>query len=173
MHRQRATIIAAALAAVIGLSGCTHHAAPTLPLDEPETTSASATEPPAGALPAPEALTDVLYRLADPGVPGADKLTLIEGTQPADAATIDRFSTALRDGGYLPMTFGATDVTWSSRYPGNATADVSITTNKPEGSEFTFPMEFKPYQGGWQLSRQTAETLLAFGKAHAPATPTP
>jgi hypothetical protein len=31
-------------------------------------------------------------------------------------------------------------------------------------------MEFKPYQGGWQLSARTAEVLLAFQTA-SPAPP--
>jgi hypothetical protein len=124
-------------------------------------------------LPAPEALTDVLYRLSDPEVAGADKLALVEGAKPADAATIDKFATALRDGGYLPLNLDAADLSWSDRYPGNVTADVTVNTANPETGAFSFPMEFKPHDGGWQLSQETAKTLLAFGKAHTSAAPTP
>lgn len=76
-------------------------------------------------------MTDVLYRLSDPEVPGADKLPLVEGAKPADAATIDKFATALRDGGYLPLNLEAADLGWSDRYPGNVTADVTVNTANP------------------------------------------
>ena len=166
MASQRTAGVISALVAAITLTGCTHHHPVVEPVEETPgatTTAAASTAP----LPAPELLTDVLYRLADPAVPGADKLTLIEGAKPDDAATIDRFTTALRDGGYLPLTFNADDVGWSSRNPGSVSADINATTANPDYPNFMFPMEFKPFRDGWQLSHETAGLLLSFGRAHA------
>lgn len=67
-----------------------------------------AAQPPStiAPLPPPNALTDVLARMADANIPGADKLDLVENATPADGAAMDKFATALRDGGYAPATFG-------------------------------------------------------------------
>ncbi|RRR45924.1 hypothetical protein EHH44_08560 [Mycolicibacter terrae] len=167
MSRQRLAL-STALAAVLALSGCADHRQAAEPAAEvPSPPSTTTVLAPVSAMPAPEALTDVLYRLADPDVPGADKVTLIEGAKPSDSATIDKFATALRDGGYLPLNFDAAGLTWSDRHPGNVTADVTANTANPDTGAFTFPMEFTPHDGAWQLSQETAKTLLAFGKAHA------
>lgn len=115
----------------------------------------------------------MLYRLADPGVPGAQKLGLVEGATPDNAAALDKFANALLGGGYAPMTFEAHDIAWSDRNPGDVVATVDVSTPNPGAPGFSFPMEFKPYQGGWQLSQRTAETLLAFGTAQSGASPTP
>lgn len=173
MSRQRIAL-STALVAVLALSGCGGHeqAEPATEVPLPLTTTVSA-EPPSAPLPAPEALTEVLYRLSDPDVPGSDKVNLIESAKPTDAETIDKFATALKDGGYLPLNLEVTDLTWSDRHPGNVTADVTVGTANPDTGAFSFPMEFKARDGAWQLSQETAKTLLAFGKAHASAAPTP
>lgn len=120
----------------------------------------------AGPLPVPDALTDVLYRLADTGIPGADKLTLIHNTAPADAVALDAFGIALRDGGFTPITVTASDIRRSDTRPGNVLTTITIATTDPDDpGEFTFPMEFRPDAGGWQLTRETADMLLAFGNA--------
>lgn len=176
MNRSRIAVIAA-LAAVLALPGCGHP--PAEPAAEPPLTATTTVAPaPTAPLPAPEALTDVLYRLSDPEVAGTEKVPLIEGAKPADAETIDKFATALKDGGYLPLNLEAAGVGWSDRYPGNVTADVTVNTANPATGGFFFPMEFKANgAGGWQLSQATAKTLLAFGKAQQssanPAPPTP
>ncbi|UVO12279.1 hypothetical protein NM962_20785 [Mycobacterium sp. SVM_VP21] len=168
---------AALAAAVLAMSGCAGHQ-PAEPVAEvPVTSTTVPVQAPSSALPAPEALTDVLYRLSDPEVPGADKLALIEGAKPADAATIDKFATALKDGGYLPLNLEAAGLGWSDRSPGNVTADVTVNTANPATGTFFFPMEFTPNRGDWQLSQATAKSLLAFGNAQTrstgPAPPTP
>lgn len=181
MSRQRIALstVSTALAAVLALSGCASHPQPAEPPAEIPVTATTtvAAEPQSSPLPAPETLTDVLYRLSDPEIPGAEKVSLIESAKPTDAATIDKFATALKDGGYLPLNLDAAGITWSDRHPGNVTADVTVNTASPDAGGFTFPMEFTPRDGGWQLSHETAKTLLAFGKAHAgsttPPTPTP
>jgi hypothetical protein len=128
---------------------------------------------PTAPLPPPEALTDVLYRLADPGIPGTQKLNLIEGATPDSAPVLDKFAIALLNGGYAPMTFTARDIAWSERHPADVVATVDVGTPNPGKSGFTFPMEFKPHQGGWQLSQKTADMLLAFGSSQTPPAPAP
>ncbi|WP_409429196.1 hypothetical protein [Mycobacterium sp. SMC-11] len=177
MYRHRSTVAAALAAATVLLSGCSGHQ-PAEPVAEvPVTSTTVPVQVPSSALPAPEALTDVLYRLSDPEVPGADKLALIEGAKPADAATIDKFATALKDGGYLPLSLEAAALGWSDRSPGNVTADVTVNTANPATGTFFFPMEFTPNHGDWQLSQATAKSLLAFGNAKTsstePAPPAP
>lgn len=171
MFRPRLALTA--VVAAMALSGCGNDGSAEPVAAQPWTPPATTTVPPASPLPAPEALADVLYRLADAAVPGADKLTLIEGAKPADAATLDKFATALRDGGYLPLNLEVTGVGWSDRHPGQVTADVAVTTANPDTGRFTFPMEFKPANEVWQLSQDTAKTLLAFGNAHTDSGPKP
>jgi hypothetical protein len=171
MHRHRFEALGTAtIVAVLGLSGCS---APSSP---PPLASASLT----GALaqlatptPPPEVLADVLYRLADPQVRGTDKLTLVEGATADSAAVLDRFATALFDGGYAPVTFDVRDIAWSERDPANVVATIAATTPNPGVAGFSFPLEFKRYQGGWQLSQRTADMLLAFGTERAGPVPTP
>jgi hypothetical protein len=131
------------------------------------------TVPPTAPLPVPEALTDVLNRLADPNVPGTNKVDLVEGATPESAATLDKFINALRDNGYLPMTFAARNLAWSDKNPSNVMAVVTVNTPRGDNGRFTFPMEFSPFQGGWQLSRRTAEMLLALGNSPAATTSVP
>ncbi len=157
------------------LSGCSHGRSAPQPPVTPSVTvpSVSSAAAPTAPVPPPQALTDVLYRLADPSVPGAQKLNLVEGATPDDAPALDRFATALLDGGYAPMNFAASDIAWSDREPSDVTATINVTSPNPGVGAFTFPMDFKPYQGGWQLSQKTATMLLAFGNAHLSASPTP
>jgi len=181
MRRTAITVLSAAtIVAALGLSGCSNHDEAKSaggPVTSAATTTIAAAPASPEALPAPDALTDVLYRLADPAVPGTDKLGLLEAATPGDATTMDRFAAALRDGGFTPLTVTASDITSSDRQPGDVLATVNVTTSNPTNpGGFTFPMEFQPHQGGWQLSRETADMLLAFGNARteaAPATPAP
>ncbi|ORX01690.1 hypothetical protein AWC27_00115 [Mycobacterium szulgai] len=172
-------LLTAIVTAVLSLVGCSqndHKKSPAAEPSVPPATSSVVPARPTGPLPAPEALTDVLSRLADPGVPGANKLNLVEGSTPETAAALDRFTTAARDGGYLPMTFAANNLAWSDRNPSDVMATVVVTTAQPNNRQFTFPMEFTPAQGGWQLSRRTAEMLLALQNSRnstPPSTPVP
>ncbi|MDP7701564.1 MULTISPECIES: hypothetical protein [unclassified Mycobacterium] len=176
------TLGTAATAVVITMTGCSHNTARQLDSAQtpgPPPTSITSVAPPSAPLPPPEALTDVLARLADPAVPGSNKLNLVQGSTPEAATALDRFTNAARDGGYLPMTFTANNVAWSATDAGCVLATVVVNTANPERREFTFPMEFTPAQGGWQLSRKTAEMLLALQNsrnstaAPSPASPSP
>lgn len=161
------TLSAATAVAAIALSGCSSHqpkiASSTPSSAVPVTSPPVVAPPPTVPLPAPEALTDVLSRLADPDVPGSDKVDLVEGATPDSAATFDKFTNALRDNGYLPMTFVAKNIAWSDKNASNVMATIAVNTANPDNADFTFPMEFAPFHGVWQLSRRTAEMLLALG----------
>lgn len=166
------------MVAAFGLAGCSHNASNGSPAEAapavPSSSTAGASVPVA-PLPAPEALTDVVSRLADPAVPGSDKANLIESATPDTAANLDKFGNALRDGGYLPMTFTATNLAWSDKTPSNVMATISVSTARPNTGAFTFPMEFTPSPGGWQLSRKTAEMLLSLRNSPGgtPTVPSP
>ena len=142
MHRRLSTALTTAtVVAAIGVVGCSRSQPISSPSSElaPATTSSEVAAVPVAPLPAPDDLTAVLSRLADPGVPGTEKLSLIEGASPDSAAKLDKFSTALRDGGYLPMTFAASNITWSDKNPSFVTATVSVNTAQANRGVFTFP----------------------------------
>lgn len=174
MHRPPSVaLIAATALAAVGLAACSSShpkSGPSTVSSLPPATSSQVAAPVTTPLPPPEALTDVLTRLADPNVPGASKVNLVEGATPESAANLDKFTNALRDNGYLPMTFNANDIAWSDKNPSNVKASIAIHTAQTNNANFSFPMEFTPFQGGWQLSRHTAEMLLALGKS--PTAPT-
>ncbi|OBA84864.1 hypothetical protein A5662_04785 [Mycobacteriaceae bacterium 1482268.1] len=166
-------LVAFAFCAGLTLSACGNDAPPAADPSTTSATAAAAVAPPdSSPLPAPEALIDVLTRLSDPAVPGADKTALVELATAGDAAALDKFGKALADNGALPLTFAATDLKWSETDAGNVVATVNVTTaNQPPGT-FTFPMEFTPVRDGWQLTRKTADLLLEFGDgATAPPPP--
>ena len=172
-----AVLGAATIAAALGLSGCSGDEHGASPNTEPPPASASLTSTAAAQvapLPRPDALANVLYQLADPSVPGSQKLNLVEGAGPDNAAVLDQFAMALLNGGFAPMKFDVRDVKWSDRDPADVVANVNVGSPNPGVATFAFPMEFTPYQGGWQLSARTAYVLLAFGTAQvAPPASTP
>jgi len=179
MHRNLTKLIGALIAAtavaVLGLSGCSSNQSKSSSSDAQSAASATSsplTAPPT-PLPPPEALTDVLSRLADPSVPGINKINLVEGATPESAATVDKFTNALRDNGYQPMTFVADNIAWSDKNPSDAMATITVKTARANNGVFTFPMEFTPSQGGWQLSKRTAQMLLALGNSSGMTTPAP
>jgi hypothetical protein len=166
VHRTAAATLGAALVmAAFGLAGCGKDSA----LTNPSATSAVAPAAAAGAplqsgqLPDPAALTGLLYKLADTTVPGSAKLPLVEGATADDAAQFDKFAQALQDGGFTPLTFDATDLAWSDNGAGTVVATVNVTTPNPTSGGFSFPMDFKSYRGGWQLSKDTADLLMTLG----------
>ena len=170
-----AVLSAATIVAALGLSGCSGDERTASPETEPPSASLTSTAVAQVApLPPPQALAGVLYRLADPSVPGTQKLNLVQGATPDNADVLDQFATALLNGGFAPMKFDVRDVAWSDRDPADVVANVNVSSPNPRGPKFSFPMEFTPYQGGWQLSARTADVLLAFRTAQvAPPAPTP
>jgi hypothetical protein len=165
---------AVAIAAALGLGACgadsepkqpaaTTHTPPTVAVQEPAL-------PPAAPLPPPSALTEVMNRIADPDVPGADKITLIDSAVPADAAAMDKFGQALRQNGYTPLTFEARDLKWVHGTSDTVSALVSLKSANPQAGDFSYPMEFIETDHSWQLARRTADELLQ-PDADAPQTP--
>ncbi|WP_254849335.1 hypothetical protein [Mycobacterium sp. GA-1841] len=130
-------------------------------------------EPPAAPLPAADALTGVLYQLADVNVAGPDKVGLVEQGTADDAAALDKFSHALADNGFSPLAFEATDLAWSPTEPKNVVATVRVTAASDDARQFTFPMEFTPHGDGWQLTRHTADLLLVMGSGGKSPASTP
>ncbi|MEE6139102.1 hypothetical protein SKC41_22575 [Mycobacterium sp. 050128] len=179
MHQHLSVALSAATAvAAFGLAACSHSEPKVLPstnsaVPAPTSSPLIVAAPPTAPLPVPEALVEVLNRLVDPNVPGTNKVNLVEGATPESAATLDKFINALRDNGYLPMTFVANNIAWSDKNPANVVATVSVNTAKGPNGAFTFPMEFAALAGGWQLSRKTAEMLLALGNSSASPSPPP
>lgn len=175
MRRGLAAVLStAATAAALGLPGCSSDEDQGSPASVPPSASVPLNPTPApraAPLPPPEALAGVLSRLADKSVPGAQKLNLVEGATPESAGVYDQFADALINGGYAPAKFDVRDVNWSDRDPADVVANVDVSSANPKGPHFAFPMEFKPYQGGWQLSARTADVLLAF-RADATESPT-
>ena len=167
-------MVAAALVSAILAAGCDkkpNDPAVSATADPPAPSAAGRVPGSTAPLPAPEVLTDVLYKLADTSVPGDQKVSLVEGATADEAPTLDKFGKALTDSGYTPLGFTATDIVWSETVPGNVAANVSVHSENPAlAAGFTFPMEFRPYFGTWQLSRKTADMLLALGSS---PTPTP
>lgn len=136
-----------------------------MPITKPPTMPTTASAEAAAPLPPTSALTDVMARITDPNVPGTQKVGLVEYGTPDDAASLDRLSNALRDNGFMPLTFDARDMVWAQAHPGNVVANVTIkTASAQNGGDFTFPMEFSPTQDSWQLTRETADMLLKFGQ---------
>jgi hypothetical protein len=176
LGRALSALIAAAAFAV---SGCSSHESKPSSSESsnaqsaPGPTAMPPPAPPAAPLPPPEALTDVLGRLVDPNVPATNKLNLVEGATPDSAATLDKFTNALRDNGYQPMTFVADNIAWSDKTPADVVATITVKTARAANGVFTFPMEFTPFQGGWQLSKRTAQTLLALGNSSGLSTSAP
>jgi len=130
--------------------------------------------PPGAPLPAPTALSDVMNRLADSNVPGAEKTGLIESPVPGDAAALDTWGQALRQNGYDPVTFEARDLRWVQGASDKISAVVSLKTANPQAGDFSYPMEFILTAGSWQLARRSADELLGADSPQAsPATPPP
>lgn len=162
-------MVAVAFSVVVGLAACDSG---TAPAPTPSTTTvAPAPVPVSSPLPSPQALIDVLNRLSDIAVPGADKINLVEYATVDDAGALDKFGRALADNGALPLTFEVTDLKWSDSQPGSVVATVNVTTANQPPQKFSFPMEFTPLRDQWQLTRKTADLLLEFGKGATATTP--
>ena len=172
MNPTRGTLIAV-VATAIGLAGCSEHVEPPADPMPRSLLTTDAKTPVAAPLPSPDAITAVLYKIADPAVPSAQKIGLIQYGTAEDEAALDSFTRALRDNGFNPMTVTATDLLWSSGQPGDIVATITMSPVATPDNKFTFPMEFSPIKDGWQLNRRTATLLLKLGQTGAPGTAAP
>ncbi|MDR3660875.1 MAG: hypothetical protein P4L86_10875 [Mycobacterium sp.] len=165
-------VLAAVVVAAVSLAGCSKHVEPPAdPMPRSLLTTDPRTPAPAAPLPAPDALTSVLTRIADPAVPAAQKIGLIQYGTAEDYAGLDSFTKALHDNGFDPMNVTATDLIWSAGQPGDIIATITMSSAAVPDNKFTFPMEFSPIRDAWQLNRQTANMLLKLGQPGGPGGP--
>ena len=166
MHDVARTLSAATIVAALWVGGCSSPA-PNTSTGERSTTSAAAAP---SALPPPEALTAVLYQLADPSIPADRKVALVQSSTPADEPALANFATALADGGFGAIVVRAEELTWAQE-PGNVTAKVTISAADDPARSFAYPMEFTPTADGWQLTRRTADQVLVLEPTTTPEPP--
>ena len=175
MRRTSVAVLGATVFVVaLGTAGCGPDPVPPAPQTSSSAPAAVGAQPaPQAPLPAPEALTEVLAKLADPSVPGEQKVALVQYATAEDGAALDRFAQATVDGGLAPLTFQAADLTWSPADYGDVVATVTVSSANPAAGArpFTFPMQFTLAEGAWQLTRATADQLLELGPV--PAAPPP
>jgi len=111
--------------------------------------------PPAAAVPTEPELTAILVGLANPAVPFSQKDYLIEGgVGIIEGKTADRLLRNAASKGYLPLTFGVTDIV-----PVGPNATATVTASGPQLAATTQSVTFVN-QGGWKLSRASATSLL-------------
>lgn len=154
-----AAVVAVAVAAA-GLTSMS--SSPPAPRVQPVVFDVPLPLAPATALPTADQLSNVLYRLADPSVPFANKSGLVEGgIGPMEARLADHQLQKAAKKGQLPLSFTVSDIAPAG--PGAATADVAVS-----GPKITAPVtEHVTFvdQGGWMLSRGSAMSLLQAASA--------
>ena len=168
-HRLVARLaVLAAGAAVLTLSACSGSGDKASPTSssaaQPAATSAAAAAAPGHPLPDPAALNDVLNKLADPNLPGTEKITAVQGATPEQ---LDKFTKAIGDAGFSPLSFTVKDPKWSTETPGDVEAVVTINSPSPKMGGFAVPMSFSPEGEGWKLSKRTSDLLLKTGTSLA------
>lgn len=167
MARHLQLAVAAAGAAVLALTACSSShdkAAPSSASATQPASSAAAAAVPNHPLPDPAVLTDVLNRLADPNLPGAEKITAVQGATPEQ---LDKFTKAIGDAGFSPLSFTVKDPKWSTETQGDVEAVVTINSPSPKMGGFAVPMSFSPEGEGWKLSKRTSDLLLKTGTSLA------
>ena len=167
MARHLQLAVVAAGAAVLALTACSSSndkAAPASASATQPASSAAAAAVPNHPLPDPAVLTDVLNRLADPNLPGAEKITAVQGATPEQ---LDKFTTALGDAGFSPLSFTVKDPKWSTETQGDVEAVVTINSPSPKMGGLAVPMSFSPEGEGWKLSKRTSDLLLKTGTSLA------
>lgn len=159
------TLSAVTIVAALGVAGCSQTPPPAASPSPQLSTTAPA---PTGApMPAPDALTGVLYRLADTSIPVEQKVGLVQYATVDDQPALANFGEALKANGFVPLNVAATDLAWAGQ-PGNVVANVTLSTADPAVKPFTYPMEFAPIRDGWQLTQRTADQLLPLAATTTP-----
>ena len=112
---------------------------------------------PAAAMPTVDQLSGVLYGLADPNVPFANKGYLVEGgLGRLEAKTADALMRSALAKGQVPLNFSVGAITPMG--PGAASA--TVTATGPAMPATTQTVTFIN-QGSWKLSRTSATSVLA------------
>ncbi|AYF77499.1 hypothetical protein D7D52_30955 [Nocardia yunnanensis] len=102
-------------------------------------------------------LQSVLTRFTDPAVPAADKTQLMVNGG-AHTANLDKMNQGLANYGTIGWTV-------SDVQANGDTANASVAISSPHGTMPGVPMTWQHTDAGWQLSENTACTILAMGKA--------
>lgn len=148
------TAAAVAAAAVTAVVSATPAVSPTV---APVVFGAPMPLDPAAALPTADQLSGVLYGLADPNVPFANKGYLVEGgIGRLEARTADALMRNAVARGQVPLSFTVGPITPLG--PGAASA--TVTAAGPAMPPTTQTVTFVN-QGAWKLSRGSATTVLA------------
>ncbi|WIM90212.1 hypothetical protein PT015_06715 [Candidatus Mycobacterium wuenschmannii] len=107
-------------------------------------------------VPTVDQLTTVLNTLQDPSLSFAQKGNLVEGGIPVPIGIADHELKKAADKGSLPLTFNITNIAPAG--PGAATATLTAS-----GPHLTPTPEYLRFvnQGGWKLSHDSANTLIA------------
>jgi hypothetical protein len=156
------------LVAALWLAGCADEPRPAVSPSPPATPTASGPPAPTVApLPPVDALTGVLYQLADTSIPADRKVDLVQYATVDDQPELTNFGEALKASGFDPLTVDAADLAWAGE-PGHVVATVTIGSPNPAVKPFAFPMEFNQFRDAWQLSRRTADQLLPLISSSAP-----
>ncbi|ALR11611.1 hypothetical protein MYCSP_09245 [Mycobacteroides saopaulense] len=167
-HRLATHLVAisagAAVLALTACSGSSDKANPASSSTTPPASSTVAAVSPENPLPDPAVLTDVLNRLADPNLPGTEKVASVQGATPDQ---LDKFTKAIGDAGFSPLSFTVKDPKWSTETQGDVEAVVTINSPSPKMGGFAVPMSFSPEGTGWKLSKRTSDLLLKTGTSLA------
>ena len=159
------TLSAVTIVAALGVAGCSETLPPAAS-PSPQTTAA-ASAPVGAPLPSPDALTGVIYRLADTSIPVEQKVGLVQYATVDDQPALTNFGEALKANGFVPLTVAAADIAWAGQ-PGNVVANVTLSAADPAVRPFTYPMEFAPIHDAWQLTQRTADQLLPLAATTTP-----
>lgn len=152
-----ATCTAAAAVAAAAVTAVVSATPAVSPLVAPVVFGAPMPLDPAAALPTADQLTGVLYGLADPNVPFANKGYLVEGgIGRLEARTADALMRSAVARGQVPLNFTVGPITPLG--PGAASA--TVTAAGPAMAPTTQTVTFVN-QGTWKLSRASATTVLA------------
>ncbi|MGW4246641.1 hypothetical protein [Nocardia sp. NPDC004722] len=109
------------------------------------------------AAPTADDLQSVLVRFTDPSIPAADKTQLMVNGG-ARSANIDKMNQGLANYGTIGWTVSGVQANGDN-------ADASVAISSPHGTMPGVPMSWQHTDAGWQLSENTACTILAMGKA--------
>ncbi|MFE3188122.1 hypothetical protein ACFXHA_03880 [Nocardia sp. NPDC059240] len=109
------------------------------------------------AAPTADDLQSVLVRFTDPSIPSADKTQLMVNGG-ARSANIDKMNQGLANYGTIGWTVSGVQANGDN-------ADASVAISSPHGTMPGVPMSWQHTDAGWQLSENTACTILAMGKA--------
>jgi len=117
----------------------------------------------ADAVPTSDEVVAILAKLADPGIPAANKADIVTpGFAPDEAETIDDHLNRMNAAGLLPLNFVVTNIQPAPGSTAGATAECSYRQTTPPG-----PVVMVNQGGRWLMTHDTAWTAVDAFWAHA------